>query len=69
MYGFLLAYQRPSTLAARLCLEESWGGEAALVAAVEEYGKSCSPVNKSLPFMQARPIQLTVLLPSGRLPR
>ena len=40
-YGFLLAYQRPNTLVARLELEESWGGEAALVAAVEEYGTSC----------------------------
>ena len=39
-YGFLLACQRPNTLAARLELEESWGGEAALVAAVEEYGTS-----------------------------
>ena len=43
-YGFLptpLQRQRPNTLATRLELEESWGGEAALVAAVEEYGKSC----------------------------
>ena len=41
IYEHLLAYQRPNTLAARLELEESWGGEAALVAAVEEYGTSC----------------------------
>ena len=41
VYGMLLACQRPNTLAARLELEESWGGEAALVAAVEEYGTSC----------------------------
>ena len=40
-YGLLLACQRPNTLAARLELEESWGGEAALVSAVEEYGTSC----------------------------
>ena len=36
-YAFHLAWQRPSTLATRLELEESWGGEAALVAAVEDY--------------------------------
>ena len=50
-YGYLLAYQRPNTLAARLELEESWGGEAALVAAVEEYGKSCDQITLSIyPF-------------------
>ena len=36
-YGFLLAYQRPNTLVARLELEESWGGASALISAVDAY--------------------------------
>ena len=36
-YGYFLASQRPSTLAARLELEESWGGASALISAVDAY--------------------------------
>ena len=37
VHGYFLPWSRPSTLAARRELEESWGGEASLVAAIEDY--------------------------------
>ena len=38
-YGYFVAWNRPSTLAARIELEELWGGEASLVEAMEEDGR------------------------------
>jgi len=48
-YSYFVAWNRPSTLAARIELEELWGGEAKLVEAMEEYDfHGDGPVQKTV---------------------